>query len=156
MLNVLNYTWNLWPYISLDDGEDLERSEGKLRDGHGGASNGAHEESVSTSQDCPEEENNEIHVHSSLSGNPERLPTNCSASENMDISESGGSVGSDGPEGMFLVMDINVIFTIVCLDKDVLFSVAEATTSPSSTCGTYNLTRSCDLCSKSRRFVHFS
>lgn len=112
MLNVLNYTCNLWPYISLDAGEVLERSEGKLRDGDGGASNGALEESVSTSQDCQEEEKNEIHVHSSLSGNLERLPTNCSSSENIDISESGGSVGSDGPKGMFLIMDRNVVLPL--------------------------------------------
>ncbi|KAL8515998.1 hypothetical protein ACS0TY_014613 [Phlomoides rotata] len=155
-----------------DAGEELERSEelfdvctdnsrgtgsgrmgmvGKLRDGVGRASNGALEESVSTLQDCPEEVNNEIHVHSNLRDdavnskyphtsssardmfdNPERLPKNCSASESMDVSESDGSVSLHGPK------------------------VAEATTSPSSMCGNYNLLGTCALCSKSRRLGYDS
>lgn len=127
---------------------------GKLRNGVGRASNGALEESVSTSQDCPEEVKNKIHVHSSLRDNAVNEP--CSASENIDVSESDGSVSLDGPKGIFLIINKSSKFTTASLDKYFLFSFAEATTCPSSTCGGYDLLGTCALCSKSRRYVSMS
>lgn len=216
------------PYLSLDGGGELERSEklfdicsdnsrgigseqmGNVADGSNEysrrevgksrdesidkASDGDLQESICTLKGCQGDVENDVNVDSSLRDyvvnepcskyfetsssvremfdNSERLPINCSTTENMEAPESesstclarsrDGSISSDSsgrcmhPKGMLHNMYRNLYFTIVSLGKDAFLSVAEAATSPSSKCENCNLLGTCVLCSKNKRYISTS